>query len=177
MPVNSLTRTPCVDPTVWAPVLVRPAHRLAQLPRAAHVREADPPRLLPHRPAHLPCEACRRRYKELFATYPIEPFLTSKQSLVTWVVMIHNQVNKRLGKPLVPRRRCWRTTSWCTRVVRSATQRGASGRRRRTPGAVSGTRLSPAAVAACAGGGTIAVLLAFGLWYTIRRLAGHRCPA
>lgn len=51
----------------------------------------------------LPCEMCRQHYRELIKQYPIQPFLDSKSSLVSWVIMIHNQVNKRLGKPLVER--------------------------------------------------------------------------
>lgn len=51
----------------------------------------------------LPCEMCRQHYRELLEQYPVQPFLDSKTSLVTWVVMIHNQVNKRLGKPMIDR--------------------------------------------------------------------------
>ena len=51
----------------------------------------------------LPCEMCREHYKELIKQYPIQPFLDSKSALVSWVVMIHNQVNERLGKPTIDR--------------------------------------------------------------------------
>jgi len=51
----------------------------------------------------LPCEMCREHYRELIKQYPIQPFLDSKSALVSWVVMIHNQVNKRLGKPTIDR--------------------------------------------------------------------------
>ena len=91
-----------MDPTVWGPSFWFVLHTVSlNYPeRPTYVEKRthhDFYRIVQH---ILPCEACRRHYKELFATYPIEPFLTSKQSLVTWVVMIHNQVNKRLGKPL-----------------------------------------------------------------------------
>ena len=81
-------------------------------------------------------------------------------------------MDKRLGKPLV-------TTQEVLANYKQVYARGSFCDPARckpdgdkgTPVAASGTRLSPAAVAACAGGGTIAVLLlAFGLWYTIRRL-------
>ena len=164
-----------MDPTVWGPSFWFVLHTVSlNYPeRPTYVEKRthhDFYRIVQH---ILPCEACRRHYKELFATYPIEPFLTSKQSLVTWVVMIHNQVNKRLGKPLV-------TTQEVLANYKQVYARGSFcdparckdvGRHDGTPGAASGTRLSPAAMAACAGGGTVAVLLlAFGLWYTIRRL-------
>lgn len=51
----------------------------------------------------LPCEMCREHYRELLEQYPIQPFIDSKTSLVSWVVMIHNQVNQRLGFPMIDR--------------------------------------------------------------------------
>lgn len=46
----------------------------------------------------LPCEMCRQHYRVLLKQYPIEPFLDSRDSLISWVILIHNQVNVRLGK-------------------------------------------------------------------------------
>ena len=166
-----------MDPTVWGPSFWFVLHTVSlnypEQPTYVEKRtHHDFYRIIQH---ILPCEACRRHYKELFATYPIEPFLTSKQSLVTWVVMIHNQVNKRLGKPLV-------TTQEVLTNYQKVYARGSfcdparckdMGIHDGTPGTASGmgTRLSPAVVAACAGGGTVAVLLlVFGIWYLIRRL-------
>lgn len=51
----------------------------------------------------LPCVMCRQHYTELLEQFPVQPFLDSKTSLVSWVVMIHNQVNKRLDKPMIDR--------------------------------------------------------------------------
>ena len=165
-----------MDPTVWGPSFWFVLHTVS-------LNYPEQPTYVEKRTHHdfyrfvqhiLPCEACRRHYKELFATYPIEPFLTSKQSLVTWVVMIHNQVNKRLGKSLITThevlanyKQVYTRGSFCDPARCNTDEDGD------TPGAASraDTRLSPVAVAACAGGGTIAVLLlAFGIWYTIRRL-------
>jgi hypothetical protein len=47
----------------------------------------------------LPCEMCRQHYRTLLKQYPLQPFLDNRDSLVAWVVLIHNQVNARLGKP------------------------------------------------------------------------------
>jgi hypothetical protein len=47
----------------------------------------------------LPCEMCRQHYRTLLKQHPIQPFLDNRDSLVAWVVLIHNQVNARLGKP------------------------------------------------------------------------------
>lgn len=47
----------------------------------------------------LPCEMCRQHYRTLLKRFPIEPFLDNRDALVSWVILIHNQVNVRLGKP------------------------------------------------------------------------------
>lgn len=46
----------------------------------------------------LPCEMCRQHYRALLKQFPIEPFLDNRDSLISWVILIHNQVNLRLGK-------------------------------------------------------------------------------
>jgi len=47
----------------------------------------------------LPCEDCKMHYRVLLTKYPIDGHLESRDELSRWVVFIHNQVNKRLGKP------------------------------------------------------------------------------
>jgi hypothetical protein len=41
----------------------------------------------------LPCEKCRQNYKIHIQKYPIDNYLNSKDSLVNWLVKIHNEVN------------------------------------------------------------------------------------
>ena len=83
--------------------------------------------------------------------------------------MIHNQVNARLGKPLVTTkevltnyREVYSRGSFCDpskcneRIEKQKTQ---------------SHRMSPVAIAACAGGSTVAILfLALGVWYGVRRM-------
>lgn len=46
-----------------------------------------------------PCENCQFHYRQMF--YSSFPFHTcTRETLSRWVVDIHNQVNKRLGKPI-----------------------------------------------------------------------------
>jgi hypothetical protein len=45
----------------------------------------------------LPCKYCRESYNEYIKELPIEGFLDSRNSLVTWLYLIHNRVNKKLG--------------------------------------------------------------------------------
>ena len=51
----------------------------------------------------LPCEMCRQHYRTLLKRFPIEPFLDNRDTLISWVVLIHNQVNVQLGKPTMSR--------------------------------------------------------------------------
>ena len=47
----------------------------------------------------LPCEKCRINYKKNIMEHPIDPHLENKDSLVKWVIDIHNKVNEELNKP------------------------------------------------------------------------------
>ena len=86
----------------------------------------------------LPCEMCRQHYRELLDEYPIQPFLDSKSSLVSWVVLIHNQVNKRLNTPLIDRnemlhnyKRVYSRGSFCDPACPDANNAHTSSRNRR----------------------------------------------
>ena len=47
----------------------------------------------------LPCEKCRINYKKNIIEHPIDSHLENKDSLVKWVIDIHNKVNEELNKP------------------------------------------------------------------------------
>ena len=48
-----------------------------------------------------PCKSCQTHYLEMFnQSFPFTN--CNQQTLSQWVVQIHNQVNQRLGKPIVP---------------------------------------------------------------------------
>lgn len=47
----------------------------------------------------LPCSECRGHFKELLSKHPITPHLDRRDDLFKYTVMLHNDVNKRLGKP------------------------------------------------------------------------------
>lgn len=46
----------------------------------------------------LPCSACRQHYTEHLVEHPISNALANRRTLVTWVVTIHNRVNRVNGK-------------------------------------------------------------------------------
>jgi FAD-linked sulfhydryl oxidase len=50
----------------------------------------------------LPCKLCRKHYNEWLEMFPIRKYLGSRQQLKDWVFRLHNYVNQRLQKKLVP---------------------------------------------------------------------------
>lgn len=49
----------------------------------------------------LPCPGCAHHYSQMLSEHPIENAISSRMTLMQWVNMIHNEVNRRLGKPIV----------------------------------------------------------------------------
>ena len=47
----------------------------------------------------IPCEDCKKHYREHITRYPLTPHLDSRDNLVKWVIQVHNFVNTSLGKP------------------------------------------------------------------------------
>ena len=50
-------------------------------------------------PNVLPCEVCQKHFRQHMAENPIEPALKNGQTLVEWLINIHNMANIILGKP------------------------------------------------------------------------------
>lgn len=46
----------------------------------------------------LPCQKCAYHYSKHLRKYPIDIALKSKDDLVKWLIDVHNEVNKSLGK-------------------------------------------------------------------------------
>ena len=46
----------------------------------------------------IPCDVCSKHYTEHLKNNPIMPNLNNKESLVKWLIDLHNEVNKSLGK-------------------------------------------------------------------------------
>ena len=46
----------------------------------------------------LPCHTCAQNYKDNLRTMPIDDALGSRDSLIKWVIDIHNKVNIETGK-------------------------------------------------------------------------------
>ena len=46
----------------------------------------------------LPCKYCRISLKKFIKNLPIEPYLSSRNKLRTWIYHIHNKVNNKLRR-------------------------------------------------------------------------------
>ena len=46
----------------------------------------------------LPCSECREGYTKIINKLPIDGYLGSRKQLAHWVYLVHNEVNKKLGK-------------------------------------------------------------------------------
>ena len=49
----------------------------------------------------LPCHTCAQNYKENLKTMPIVKALETRDSLIRWVIDIHNKVNNETKKPIL----------------------------------------------------------------------------
>ena len=49
----------------------------------------------------LPCTVCRTNYEDHFAALPIREHSHSRETMIKWLIDIHNEVNKETGKPSV----------------------------------------------------------------------------
>jgi hypothetical protein len=49
----------------------------------------------------IPCVECRKHYFEMLRASPVEMSLGSRAELTHWLIDRHNEVNRRLGKPVV----------------------------------------------------------------------------
>lgn len=47
----------------------------------------------------LPCGICKANYAEHFRNIPLNFYLYSRKALMEWVLILHNEVNRSLGKP------------------------------------------------------------------------------
>ncbi len=49
----------------------------------------------------IPCPICREHYKYFLQQMPVRNAVKTRDDLILWVYNIHNEVNKKLGKPEV----------------------------------------------------------------------------
>jgi len=47
----------------------------------------------------IPCPICKEHYNTHLEKYPLTPHLDRRTDLFRWTILLHNEVNKVLGKP------------------------------------------------------------------------------
>lgn len=88
-----------VDPRVWGRHFWAVFHLLAYAypeQPAAEVQQAIY-QVFDAMRAVLPCSDCRQGFAEQWRKYDIRDHLDSRESLITWIVQVHDSVNEKLG--------------------------------------------------------------------------------
>jgi len=49
----------------------------------------------------IPCEMCKKHYRNHIHKYPLTPHLDTRDTLIKWVIQVHNFVNASIGKPVM----------------------------------------------------------------------------
>ena len=90
-----------IPPEVWGPFFWHTIHITAlgypQEPSYAHKKAAKD--FFESLKVLIPCPICKDHYITHLDKYPITPHLDRRSDLFKWTVLLHNEVNKSLGKP------------------------------------------------------------------------------
>jgi hypothetical protein len=91
-----------VSPQQWGPKLWKALHYIAfgfpQQPDEQYKTAAQ--QLMSSLAYLLPCQKCRSHYSEYLKQNP--PRIASRSDFMTYISELHNSVNERLGKEVVP---------------------------------------------------------------------------
>jgi hypothetical protein len=93
-----------IDPALWGPDMWNTLHYITfSYPETPSKTEIENMRaFLTNIGKVLPCEKCRYHYASNLQKYPLtDVVLGSRYKLISWLVDVHNDVNKRTGKPIV----------------------------------------------------------------------------
>ena len=90
-----------LPPQVWGPFFWHTIHIVAlgypSEPTYVHKKAAK--EFFESLQVLIPCPVCREHYAEHLQKAPLTPHLDSRTDLFKWTVVLHNAVNKSLGKP------------------------------------------------------------------------------
>ncbi len=94
-----------MSPKDWGPAKWIKTHQLAKY---SDLRKNDLVMYVYGLRNELPCEECRLEYSKLLEEFPLRgDHLKDNRTAFEWTVFIHNQVNKRLGKPMFTYDAAW----------------------------------------------------------------------
>ena len=91
-----------LPPDVWGPFFWHTIHIVAlgypSEPSYAHKKAAKD--FFESLLFLIPCPICRDHYATHLEKYPITPHLDRRADLFRWTILLHNEVNTMLGKPV-----------------------------------------------------------------------------
>lgn len=90
-----------LDPKVWGPHYWFFLHTIA-MTYPEHPNEVTMKKyyeFIQNLPLFIPVEKISAEFCELLDRYPVQPYLTNRDSFVQWINFIHNKINEKLEKP------------------------------------------------------------------------------
>ena len=94
------------QPEIWGPHLWHFLHTFAaSVPEVIEDEERRDAikEFIEALPFVLPCQTCAVHYDKMLDDYPVTPqVLATRKSLSAYIFFLHNTVNARLGKPVLP---------------------------------------------------------------------------
>lgn len=91
-----------ISPNCWGPIFWSTIHiaALAYSQKPSYGEKKAAKEFYEALQFMLPCPMCREHLKNHLIKYPITPHLDRREDLFKWTVMLHNEVNKSLNKPI-----------------------------------------------------------------------------
>lgn len=91
-----------LPPTVWGPFFWHTIHitALGYSDKPSYAQKKAAKEFYESLAILIPCPICREHFSKHLETYPLTPHLDRRKDLFKWTVVLHNEVNKSLNKPL-----------------------------------------------------------------------------
>lgn len=91
-----------IPPEVWGPFFWNTIHiaALAYPAEPSHGHKKSAQQFFESLQLLIPCPICREHYKVHLEKYPLLPHLDRRRDLFNWTLLLHNEVNKSLNKPM-----------------------------------------------------------------------------
>lgn len=88
-----------VDIKVWGPIYWNFIHTLAYT--YDNINKVSYVKIYNNISQILPCLKCKKDFSKLINKYPPSKYCTNRESVINWTIMLHNNVNKKIGKPVI----------------------------------------------------------------------------
>ena len=93
-----------LDPQIWGPHYWFFLHTLSMTypvyPNAVTKKKYY--EFINNLPLFIPIENISSEFQKLLQKYPIAPYLDTRKTFIQWLHFIHNKINTKLEKPIIP---------------------------------------------------------------------------